>query len=107
MEILEDASDKIDFVYGFVITGPVMAFAKVSATHKDAVRSVYKTVHQKDRVYSARAHQPDDADIGRILETSHPCRISRCITAPVAQKAKDPRFEFVTCHFQFVEWLSS
>ena len=86
MEILEDASDKLDFVYGFVITGPVMAFAKVSATHKDPVRQIDKTVHEEDRIYSTRAHYPDDADIGRILETAHPCRIGRCITAPVAKK---------------------
>ncbi len=97
----------MNLVYGFVITGPVMAFTKVSAAHKNAVRSIDKTVHEKDRVNSACAHHPDDPDAGGILKTGHPCCISRRITAPVAQKAKDPRFEFVTCHFQFIESLSS
>ena len=84
-----------------------MAFTKVSTAHKDAVRSVDKTVHEKDRVYSAGAHHPDDPDAGGILKTGHPCRISRRIATPVAQKAKNPRFKSVTCHFQFVESLSS
>jgi hypothetical protein len=86
-------------VYGFVITVPVMAFAQVSATHKDAVGPVDKTIHEKDRVYSAGAHHPDDPDKGRILKTGHPCRVSRCITAPVAQKAENSWLKPVTCHF--------
>ena len=71
-------------VYGFVITVPVMAFAQVSAANKDAVGPVDKTIHEKDRVYSAGAHHPDDPDMGRILKTGYPCRITRRIATPVA-----------------------
>ena len=76
------------FVYSFVITVPVMAFAKVSATHKDAVGLVYKTVQEEYGVYAAGAHDPDHPNMRGILKTRNPCRISRCIAAPVAQKTE-------------------
>jgi len=71
-------------VYGFVITVPVMAFTQVSAAYKDAVGPADKTIHEKDRVYSAGAHHPDDPDMGRILKPRHPSCVSRRIAAPVA-----------------------
>ena len=75
-----------------------MAFTKVSPAHKDAVRAVDKTIHEKDGVYSACAHHPDDPDMGRILKTGHPCCIGRRIAAPVAEKTEYPWFRFLICH---------
>jgi hypothetical protein len=61
-----------------------MALAQVSAAYKDAIGSVYKTIHQEHSVYSSRAHHADNTDMGRILKTRHPGRVSRRIAAPVA-----------------------
>ncbi len=85
-------------VYGFVITVPVVTFAKVSATHEDAISPVDKAVYEEDGVDSAGAHHADNPDMGRILKTRHPCCISRRVAAPVAQEAQDSWFKFVTCH---------
>jgi hypothetical protein len=103
------------FVNGLVITVPVMTLSQVSATHKDAVCSLDKTIHQKHSVYTPRAHHPDHTDMGRILKTRHPSRISRRIAAPVAQEAKNARMKRLPSHpfsyFSFVilliAWLTT
>lgn len=86
------------FVNGLVITVPVMTLSQVSAAHEDAVCSVDKTLHQEHSVYTPRAHHPDHTDMGRILKTRHPCRISRRIAAPVAQEAKNSRLKRLPNH---------
>ena len=76
-----------------------MAFAKMSAAGKDAVRSVDKTFHKENRVDAARAHHPDDPHMGWILKTGHTGSISGGIATPVAEETQDLRFECV--NFQF------
>jgi hypothetical protein len=73
--------------YGFVITGPVMAFTKVSAAGKDAVGTVHETGQQKGRLDPAGTHHPDGSDMGRILQPADAGRIRCRITAPVTQEA--------------------
>jgi len=63
-----------------------MALSQVSATYKDTIGSVDKAIHKEHGICSACAHHPDNTDMGRILKTRYPGRISRCIAAPVAQK---------------------
>lgn len=84
LKIVQNTPDQMKLVNGFVITVPVMTLAQVSAAHKDAVSPIHKTIHQKNSVYSSRAHYPDDADMRRILKTRHPGRISCGIATPVA-----------------------
>jgi hypothetical protein len=72
--------------YGFVITGPVMAFTKVSASGKDAVGPVYEAGQQKGRLDPASAHHPDGSDMGRVLQPADAGRIRSRITAPVTQE---------------------
>lgn len=76
-----------------------MAFAKMSAAGKDAVRSVDKTFHKENRVDAARAHHPDDPHVSRILKTGHTGSISGGIATPVAEETQDLRFECVNAHF--------
>jgi hypothetical protein len=83
----------------FVITGPVMAFIKVSTAHKNAVGSIDKTIHEKDRVYPAGAHHPDHPQVAWVLEAGHTCRIGCGIAAPVAEEAEYPGFNLNSCHF--------
>ena len=95
LKVLEETIDQIYFVYGFVITRPVLAFTEVSTTHKDAISPIDKPIHEEDGIYAARAHHPDDPDVGRILKTGHPSRISRCIATPMAKEAEDFRFKCI------------
>lgn len=76
-----------------------MAFAKMSAAGKDAVRAVDKTFHKENRVDAARTHHPDDSHMGRILKTGHTGSISSGIATPVAEETQDLRFECVNFHF--------
>ena len=64
-----------------------MAFAEMSATDNDAVSPVDKTVQKEHGIYAARAHNPDDPHMGRVLKPGYPSRISRRIATPVAEKA--------------------
>jgi hypothetical protein len=87
MKIAENHFYQIEFVDHLVVTVPVMALAEMSASDENAVCAIDKTVQEKHGVYSARAHNPDHPDVGRILKPRHPSRISRRIATPVAEEA--------------------
>ncbi len=84
-----------------------MAFAQMSATGKDAVRSVDKTFHKENRVNATRTHHPDDAHMRRILKTGHTGSISSGIATPVAKETQDLRFECVNFQFAHSVHLSA
>ena len=86
IKILEDMSNQFEFVNNFVITGPVMAFTKVSAAGKDAVGPVYEAGQQKGRLDPAGAHHPDGSDMGRVLQPADTGRIRGRKTTPVTQE---------------------
>ena len=50
LKAFENTIDQIYFMYGFVITRPVMAFTEVSSTDKDAVSPINKPIQEEDRV---------------------------------------------------------
>jgi len=64
---------KCNFVYGFIITRPVMALAKMSPTDKYAVSPINKSFKQKNRIYPSSAHNSDHSYIRRILESCYTC----------------------------------
>lgn len=76
-----------------------MAFIEVSPTNKYAVRSIDKTVHEKERIDSACTHHPYNSDVGRILEPCNPRCIGCGIAAPMAQEAKNLRLKGIIYHF--------
>jgi hypothetical protein len=76
-----------------------MALSKLSAAHKDPVRSLAKSLNDEERINSARTHNPDYPDIGWVLKTYHACPIGCRIAAPVAEKTKYLWFKFVMFHF--------
>ncbi len=63
-----------------------MTVADVSTGYQDAVCSVQKGLEQEAVIYPARAHEPDQTDIGRVLHTGHPGQVSSCVGTPVADK---------------------
>jgi len=90
--------DKFYFIYDFVITGPVMAFTKVSTANENAVRSIDKAIQGENWIQPAGAHYPDHPHLGRILEAGHTRCISCGIAAPVAEEAEDPGFMSFRLH---------
>jgi hypothetical protein len=69
------------------ITFQVMTIADVSAGHQHTVRPFEKRLKQEAVIHSAGTHYSDQADIGWILHTGHPCQIGPGIGAPVADKS--------------------
>jgi hypothetical protein len=98
LKVTEKTVDQIYFVYGFVITRPVMAFTEVSPTHKDAISPIDKSIHQENGIYPAGAHHPDHPDMVGVLKPGHPSRIRRCIATPMAKEAKNLWFIDISCH---------
>jgi hypothetical protein len=80
---------------GFFITFQVMTFAQVSPTDQDAVGAFGEGVDHQVGVDHARAHHPDDAAVGGILNPGDPGQIRPGIGAPVAAKRHDQRFVLV------------
>jgi hypothetical protein len=78
-----------------------MAFAEMSAAHKNTVCTIDKTIHDKDRVDSAGAHHSDNPDMGWILKTGHTGCIGGSIATPVAKEAQNPRFIFPISHLDY------
>jgi hypothetical protein len=48
-----------------------MTFAKLSTTHKYAIHPHAEGINNKERIHSARAHDPDGPDIRGILKTRY------------------------------------
>ena len=82
-ELFQQYFHQGELAYGFVITRPVMAFAKMSAAGEYAGGTVGKAGQQKGRLDPASAHYPDRPDMGRILQSADAGRVSSGITAPV------------------------
>lgn len=97
-KIRQNTPDQVEFVDGLVITVPVMALAQVSAADKNAVCPVNETVYEKQGINATGAHDPNDPDMGRILESGYSGRVRCGIAAPMAQKAEDSGFESVIRH---------
>jgi hypothetical protein len=61
----------LDVVHPFLsaqITFQVMAGAFLSTSHEDAIRSPLEGSQDVEDIQLARAGQPDDLDVGRILQ---------------------------------------
>ena len=64
------------------ITIQVMTVSLVSPAHKDAVHTLLKS--QEDMVgrNTGRTHDPNHADVGRVLQTTDPSQVSSGICSP-------------------------
>jgi hypothetical protein len=94
-QILQDDADGGGAAQGFDITVQVMAFTEVSAHDDDAVGSLAQGTHHQVRMDHPRAHHPDGAHVGRVLQPGDAGEVAAGIGAPVAQKTDDRRFEVV------------
>ena len=87
---MEDVPGIFHHLLALNITLQVMAVADMSPGDQDAIRTLVKSVEQKARMDTSRAHQPNQADVGWILQARNPCQVGTGIRAPVAQKSNYP-----------------
>ena len=66
-----------------------MTVSRVSPRYPDTIRSVAEGGHYKFGAHTAGTGNPDDPDIGRVLEAAYSCQIRRTIAAPVTEKSRD------------------
>jgi hypothetical protein len=69
-----------------IITFQVMAVAGVSPGNPDTVGTVPEGGEDEFRAHPGGAGNPDNPDIGRVLETADACQVCRAVAAPVAQE---------------------
>jgi hypothetical protein len=64
----------------------------MSAGHQHAVGAILKGLHDIKGVDPARAGNPDNPDIGRILNPADPRQVRPGISAPIADDGNNLRF---------------
>jgi hypothetical protein len=70
-----------------------MTFADVSAADKDTVSTLGQRIYYQVGMHHPRAHDPDDAYVGRVLDPGHACQIGARIGTPVATERYDYRLK--------------
>ena len=81
--MFQEVLQQDEFSSGIVITFQVMAVTRVSPRYPNTISSVTKGGQDKFGAHSSRARNPDNPDIGGVLEAAHPGQIGCSITAPV------------------------
>lgn len=84
--LLQEPFQQSEFSSGVIITFQVMAVARVSPRHPDTISPVTEGCKNELGAYPGRARNPDNPEIGRVLETAHTGQIRRSVTAPVTKK---------------------
>ncbi len=81
-----------------IITIQVIAFAQVSATHKNAVHTLLKRPEHMMGRHAPGTHDTDNPDICRVLHTTDPSQVSSGIGSPGAQKTNNMGFKISVVH---------
>jgi hypothetical protein len=63
----------------------------VAAGDEYAVRPIHQSLHDEQGIDPTGARDPDDAQVGRLLEARHTSGIGATIGAPVTQKTDYPQ----------------
>jgi hypothetical protein len=85
--MFQEISEKGKFSSRVVITFQVMAVSRVSAGHPDAVCAVTECGQYKFRTDPGGARNPNDPDIGRVLQSADSGQIGGAVAAPVTQES--------------------
>jgi hypothetical protein len=86
-----------------VITFQVMAFARVSPGHPNAIRTVPKGGQDELRTHPAGTGHADNPKIRRILEPAHTGQIRSPVTAPITQEGSNLGFPITHVFFLSLE----
>ena len=83
------------FPSGVIITFQVMTVSRVSPGDPDPIGPMAESGQNKFLVHPGGARDPDDPDIGRVLEAAYACKISRTITTPITEKSRNLWFPVI------------
>src|SRR5208337_2589012 len=75
------------------ISGIIMTVSGMATAYKNSIRTKLKSSEYKGRIDAACAHNPDNPDIRRILQSGCASKIRPCICAPVAGYTQYFRFK--------------
>ena len=75
-----------------------MAVPNMTAAHEDAVHPALKGLQDVVRGDGPGTHDPDDADVGRVLQPADPCQVSCGIGSPGAEEADNLGFKRFSTH---------
>jgi hypothetical protein len=70
----------------------------VSATHKNTINPLLKGKDDVVRRDASTAHDPNNPDIGRVLQPTDPSQVSSRVCSPGTQKADDLGFKVLAAH---------
>jgi len=79
-----------------------MAVPDVSPAHQNPVCPALKSAENEMGGYCGRAHDPNGMNVGRILHSAYPGKISRSIGAPIAEKCDNFRFKSILFHLSLL-----
>ena len=94
--VLEHPLQHLEAAEHLVVALDVVAVAGMAAADEHAVGAFGQRIEDELRVHPPGAHQPDDADVGGILQPRHAGEVCRRVGAPVAEERDDARLPFVT-----------
>ena len=99
-DVFEEILHEGELASCVVITFQVMAVSGVSPGNPDAVGPMPECGEDELGTHPGGTGYANDADVGRILEATHPCKIRRAVTTPVAQKSRYLGFPISHCPLQ-------
>jgi len=99
-DMFEQVFKQSELAPRIVITFQVMAVSRVSPRNPDAVGAVAESGQDELGAHPGGAGHPNDPDVGRVLEATYACQVSRAVAAPVAQKRRYLWFPISHCHLQ-------
>ncbi len=100
--VLHEVLEKDKFSSGIIITFQVMAVARVSPGDPDPIRTVPECGQYKFGAHPGGARNPNNPDIGWVLETAYAGQVGGAITAPVTEESRDFRLPVIHAQLLFL-----
>lgn len=95
---LEKSPDESKPLDGHIVALEIVTIPDVAPRHQNPVGPFAEPVHDVVGRNGARAHHPDDTNVGRILQATDPRQIGAGVAASIAQKRQDLRLELCCFH---------
>ena len=87
--VLEHPLQHLEAAEHLVVAFDVVAVAGMAAADEHAVSAPGQRIQDELRIHAAGAHQPDDADVGGVLQPRHAGEVGGGVGAPVAEEGDD------------------
>src|ERR1017187_449223 len=94
--VLEHPLQHLEAAEHLVVAFRVMAIPGMAAADEHAVSAAGQRIQDELRINPPGAHEPDDADVGGVLQPRYAGEVRCRIDAPVAEEGNDAGFPFFT-----------